>query len=223
MAKIDLTKKKTKEKERAISYHRSRSKEKKEYLEKKENELKLLKEKNRYQKLVTQSNLINTRENLYLKNQLKGQISKAQKVNNENIKKENELINKIAKQNKIEVIRNNAVNYTKKKKLNEIKKKEEMIKNLNEKINLENKKKKELDDELSKLMSIENEILQRIFENNEMQKKLIESFEMNYGGGYGMNDTLISVKNNISCINDVNTGLEQLVDEYDYDEIKEDF
>lgn len=223
LAKIDLTKKKTKEKERAISYHRSRSKEKKEYLEKKENELKLLKEKNRYQKLVTQSNLINTRENLYLKNQLKGQISKAQKVNNENIKKENELINKIAKQNKIEVIRNNAVNYTKKKKLNEIKKKEEMIKNLNEKINLENKKKKELDDELSKLMSIENEILQRIFENNEMQKKLIESFEMNYGGGYGMNDTLISVKNNISCINDVNTGLEQLVDEYDYDEIKEDF
>ena len=219
----DENKKKTKEKERAISYHRSRSKEKKEYLEKKENELKLLKEKNRYQKLVTQSNLINTRENLYLKNQLKGQISKAQKVNNENIKKENELINKIAKQNKIEVIRNNAVNYTKKKKLNEIKKKEEMIKNLNEKINLENKKKKELDDELSKLMSIENEILQRIFENNEMQKKLIESFEMNYGGGYGMNDTLISVKNNISCINDVNTGLEQLVDEYDYDEIKEDF
>ena len=160
---------------------------------------------------------------MYLKNQLKGQISKAQKVNNENIKKENELINKIAKQNKIEVIRNNAVNYTKKKKLNEIKKKEEMIKNLNEKINLENKKKKELDDELSKLMSIENEILQRIFENNEMQKKLIESFEMNYGGGYGMNDTLISVKNNISCINDVNTGLEQLVDEYDYDVIKEDF
>ena len=61
-------------------------------------------------------NLINTRENLYLKNQLKGQLSKAQKVNNENIKKENELINKIAKQNKIEVIRNNAVNYTKKKK-----------------------------------------------------------------------------------------------------------
>ena len=46
-----------------------------------------IKTKNRYQKLVTQSNLINTRENLYLTNQLKGQISKAQKVNNENIKK----------------------------------------------------------------------------------------------------------------------------------------
>ena len=223
LAKIDLTKKKTKEKERAINYHRSRSKEKKEYQEKKENDLKLLKEKNKHQKLINQSNLINTRENMYLKNQLKGQMSKVQKLNNENIKKENELSNKMVKQNKIEVIRNNAVNYTKKKKLNEIKKKEEIIKNLNEKINLENKKKKELDNELNKLMSIENDILQRIFENNEMQKKLIENFEINYGGGYGINETLISVNNNISCINDVNSvnGLEQLDDEYEYDEMKD--
>ena len=48
---------------------------------------------------------------------------------------------------------------------------------MEEKINLENKKKKELEEEMKKLNIIENEILGRIYANNEMQRKLIENFE----------------------------------------------
>jgi len=58
---------------------------------------------------------------MYLKNKLKGQISKAQKVDNENIKKENELNNKIINQIKTEVIRNQMSNNNQKKKMAEIK------------------------------------------------------------------------------------------------------
>ena len=216
-AKIDITKKKTKEKELAINNHRSRSKEKQELNEKKKKDLKILTLKNRHQKFVTQTNLINTRENMYLKNKIKGQISKAQKLDNENIKKENELFNKIINQNKTEVIRNQINNNSQKKKMAEIKKKEELIKNLEAKINLENKKKKELDEEMKKLNLIENEILGRIYANNEMQRKLIENFEKNYGQEFG-NDTngvLMSLNNiNNSYMNSIN-GLEQFYDEYE--------
>ena len=216
-AKINITKKKTKEKELAINNHRSRSKEKQELNEKRKKDLKLLTLKNRHQKIITQTNIINTRENMYLKNKMKGQISKAQKLDNENIKKENELFNKIINQNKTEVIRNQINNNIQKKKMAEIKKKEELIKNLEGKINLENKKKKELDEEMKKLNIIENEILGRIYTNNETQRKLIENFEKNFGKGFGNNnnDVLISLnKMNNSCLNSIN-GLEPFYDEYE--------
>ena len=216
-AKIDMTKKKTKEKERAINNHRSRSKEKQDLQEKKQNDLNLLKLKNRHQKLVTQTNLINTRENLLLKNKIKGQISKAQKVDNENIKKENELSNKLINQNKMEIIKNQINNHSQRKKMAEIKKKEELIKNLEEKIILESKKKKELEEEMKKLNIIENEILDRIHSNNEMQRKLIENFEKDFGQSYGnnLNNVLISLNNiNNSCMNSIN-GLGQFDDEDD--------
>ena len=218
-AKIDITKKKTKEKERAINNHRSRSKEKQDLQEKKQNDLKLLKLKNKHQKLITQTNLINTRENLFLRNQLKGKISKAQKVDNENLKKENELSNKLINQNKIELIKNQLnSNNSQKKKLADIKKKEELIKNLEEKINLESKKKKELEEEMKKLNIIENEILDRIHSNNEMQRKLIENFEKDFGQSYGnnSNNVLISLNSiNNSCMDSIN-GLAQFDDDFDY-------
>ena len=199
-AKIDLTKKKTKEKEMAINNHRSRSKEKQELQEKKKKDLKILTLKNRQQKLVTQANLINTKENLFLKNKIKGQISKAQKLDNENIKKENELNNK-----------------KQKKKIAEIKKKEELIKSLEAKINMENRKKKELEDEMKKLNIMENEILGRIYANNEMQKKLIENFEKNFGQSFvnNTNDVLMSINNiNNSYVNEIN-GLDQFYEDYE--------
>ena len=213
-AKIDITKKKTKERELAINNHRSRSKEKEEQKEKKKKDLKILTLKNRHQKIITQTNLINNRENMYLKNKLKGQISKAQKVDNENIKKENELNNKIINQIKTEVIRNQINNNNQKKKMAEIKKKEELIKNLEEKINLENKKKKELEEEMKKLNIIETEILGRIYANNEMQRKLIENFEKNFGHGFGNNNDVIMSLNNInnSYLNSSN-GLEQFYED----------
>ena len=144
LAKIDLTRKKTKEKELVLEYNKSRSKEKKEFLQKKEDNLKLQKQKNRYQKLVTQTNLLNNRENLILQNQKKGQQSKAQKIDNENIKKENELNAKIFKKNKIEVIRSQSKLSNQRKKMVDIEKKEKIIKDLEKKINLELKKKKNL-------------------------------------------------------------------------------
>ena len=216
-AKIDLTKKKTKEKEMAINNHRSRSKEKEELQEKKKKDLKILTLKNRYQKLITQTNLINTKENLFLKNKLKGQISKAQKIDNENIKKENELNTKIINKNKTEVARFQTNNNNQKKKIAEIKKKEELIKSLEAKINMENKKKKELEDEMKKLNIIENEILGRIYANNEMQRKLIENFEKNFGQGFGnnTNDVLMSINNiNNSYVNEIN-GLDQFYNDYE--------
>ena len=216
-AKIDLTKKKTKEKEIAINNHRSRSKEKEELQEKKKKDLKILTLKNRYQKLITQTNLINTKENLFLKNKLKGQISKAQKIDNENIKKENELNTKIINKNKTEVARFQTNNNNQKKKIAEIKKKEELIKSLEAKINMENMKKKELEDEMKKLNIIENEILGRIYANNEMQRKLIENFEKNFGQGFGnnTNDVLMSINNiNNSYVNEIN-GLDQFYNDYE--------
>ena len=216
-AKIDLTKKKTKEKEIAINNHRSRSKEKEELQEKKKKDLKILTLKNRYQKLITQTNLINTKENLFLKNKLKGQISKAQKIDNENIKKENELNTKIINKNKTEVARFQTNNNNQKKKIAEIKKKEELIKSLEAKINMENKKKKELEDEMKKLNIIENEILGRIYANNEMQRKLIENFEKNFGQSFvnNTNDVLMSINNiNNSYVNEIN-GLDQFYEDYE--------
>ena len=219
LAKIDLARKKTEEKVLALEYNKSRSKEKKEYLQKKEDDLKLQKQKNRHQKLVTQTNLINNRENLILKNQKKGQISKAQKVNNENIKRENELNTKIFKKNKIEVIRNQSIISNQKKKLLDIEKKEKLIKDLEKKIKIEQQKKKEFDDELNQLTNIENEIMSRILHNKEMQKKLIEDFDKNFNvsGGNNTQGMIMTLNNNnISNIN----GYEQFEDDYDYEEIK---
>ena len=219
LAKIDLARKKTEEKVLVLEYNKSRSKEKKEYLQKKEDDLKLQKQKNRHQKLVTQTNLINNRENLILKNQKKGQISKAQKVNNENIKRENELKTKIFKKNKIEVIRNQSIISNQKKKLLDIEKKEKLIKDLEKKIKIEQQKKKEFDDELNQLTNIENEIMSRILHNKEMQKKLIEDFDKNFNvsGGNNTQGMIMTLNNNnISNIN----GYEQFEDDYDYEEIK---
>ena len=217
LAKIDFTKKKTKEKVLVLEYNKSRSKEKQEYLQKKEDDLKLLQQKNKHQKLLTQTNLLNTRENLIFQNQIKGQISKAEKADNENIKKTNEINSKILKKNKIEVIRSQSKLGSQKKKILDIEKKEQLIKDLENKINIEQQKKKEFDEELTKLTAMENEILGRILQNTEMQRKLIEDFEKNFSGnGYGPGMLMSLNNNNISCIN----GFDQFDDEYDDEEIK---
>jgi len=218
LAKIDLTRKKTKEKVLVLEYNKSRSKEKKEYLQKQEDNLKLQKQKNRHQKLMTQANIINNRENLVFQNQLKGQQSKAQKLDNENIKRENELNTQIFKKNKIEVIRSQSIISKQKKRIIDIEKKEKLIKDLEKKINIELQKKKEFDDELNKLTAMENEILARILQNTEMQRKLIEDFEKNFTGvSYNPSGFMSLNNNNISCIK----GLEQFDDDYDDEEIKD--
>ena len=218
LAKIDVTHKKIKEKEMALEYHRSRSQEKKDFLQRKEDNLKLLKQKNQYQKLVTQKNILNSRENLILQNQIKGQQLKAEKIDNENKRKVNELNTKIFKKNKIEVLRNQSQFNSQKKKIIKITKKEKLIKDLEKKINLELQKKKEFDDELNKLMDMEKEILARILQNNEMQRKLIEDFGKDSTGcGYKKGSIMTLNNNNISCIK----GNEPFDDDYDDEDIKD--
>jgi hypothetical protein len=218
LAKIDLTRRKTQEKVLALKYNKSRSKEKKEYLQRKEDNLKLLKQKNRHQKLLTQSNILNNKENLILQNQIKGKQSKAQKIDNENAKRENELNAQIFKKNKIEVIRTQFKLGSQKKQILDIKKKEKLIKDLEKKINLELQKKNEYDEELNKLNEQENEILSRILQNTEMQRKLIEDFEKNYTCGGNNRGMIMSLNNNnISCIK----RLDQFDDDYDDEEIKD--
>jgi hypothetical protein len=120
-------------------------------------------------------------------------------------------------QNKMEIIKTQKNNTIKIKKLAEIKKKEELIKNLEEKINLENKKKKELDEEMKKLNMMENDIIERIKSNNEMQRKLIENFEKDFGQGNGANsnNVLISLNNISNSFMNSTNGIEQFYDEYD--------
>ena len=65
---------------------------------------------------------------------------------------------------------------------------------------------------------MENEILGRIIQNTEMQRKLIEDFEKNFSGNvYGPGLLMSLNNNNISCINDC----DQFEDDYDDEEIKD--
>ena len=65
---------------------------------------------------------------------------------------------------------------------------------------------------------MENEILARILQNTEMQRKLIEDFEKNVTGiSYNPSGFMSLNNNNISCIK----GLEQFDDDYDDEEIKD--
>ena len=88
---------------------------------------------------------------------------------------------------------------------------------MEEKINLENKKKKELDEEMKKLNMMENDIIERIKSNNEMQRKLIENFEKDFGQGNGANsnNVLISLNNISNSFMNSTNGIEQFYDEYD--------
>ena len=48
---------------------------------------------------------------------------------------------------------------------------------------MEESKKKEFDDEINKMAILENEILERILQNTEAQKKIIEDFQKSYSLG----------------------------------------
>ena len=70
---------------------------------------------------------------------------------------------------------------------------------------------------MKKLNIMENEILGRIYANNEMQKKLIENFEKNFGQSFvnNTNDVLMSINNiNNSYVNEIN-GLDQFYEDYE--------
>ena len=131
---------------------KSQSKEKIDRIKKLENELNLLKNKNMNQKLDRDNGLINSRKKVISENKIKGKISKKEKNEICNIKLMNELNEKNIKKNKIEVIRSQAVQKIQKKRMIELEKKESIIKDLEQKITYEINKKKELEEEINKML-----------------------------------------------------------------------
>ena len=124
------------------------------------------------------------------------------------------------KKNKIEVIRSQAVQKNQKRKMMEIEKKEGIIKDLEEKINYEINRKKELEKEINKMLQDESETLERINQTNEMQRKIFEDFEKILSGDgnefiYSNDKFLINDENNI--IDDYN----EIIDNNNYEEIKD--
>ena len=70
---------------------------------------------------------------------------------------------------------------------------------------------------MKKLNKMENDIIERIKSNNEMQRKLIENFEKDFGQGNGANsnNVLISLNNISNSFMNSTNGIEQFYDEYD--------
>ena len=202
LAKINLTSKKTNDKLLTLERKRSQSKERMQRAKYLENELYKLKEKNNNKKIERDNGLINSRKRVISENKMKGKLSKKEKKEIDNIKIMNELNDKNTKKNKIEVIRSQAVQKNQKRKMMEIEKKEGIIKDLEEKINYEINRKKELEKEINKMLQDESETLERINQTNEMQKKIFEDFEKILSGDgnefiYNNAKFLINEENNI--------------------------
>ena len=185
LAKINMTSKKTNDKLITLERKRSQSKERMERAKKLNNDLVKLKEKNYNKKLERDNGLINSRKRVLSENKMKGKISKKEKKDIDEIKTMNELNEKNMKKNKIEVIRSQAIQKSHKKKIMEIEKKEGIIKDLEEKINFEIKRKKELELEINRMLQDESDTMERINQTNEIQKKIFDDFEkiLNIGNG----------------------------------------
>ena len=200
LAKINMTSKKTNDKLITLERKRSQSKERMERAKKLKSDLVKLKEKNYNKKLERDNGLINSRKRVLSENKMKGKISKKEKKDIDDIKTMNELNEKNMKKNKIEVIRSQAIQKSHKKKIMEIEKKEGIIKDLEEKINFEIKRKKELELEINRMLQDESDTMERINQTNEIQKKIFDDFEkiLNIGNGSEY------IYNNDQClINDI--------------------
>ena len=183
LAKINLTKKKTNDRMVSIEKKRSKSKEKLELEHKRASDLNKQKQKNYNQKLEIRKGLVGAREKTISQNHIKGQMSKKQKAHIENIKKNNEINEKNMKKNKVEVIRSQSIQNNQRRKILEIEKKENLIKDLENKLIFEKQRNKELEIEINQMLEEENNVIERIKQTNEMQRKIIEDFEKTLGGG----------------------------------------
>ena len=159
---------------------------------------------------------------VYKNNKIKGKISKKEKKDIDNIKIMNELNEKNIKKNKIEVIRSQAIQKNQKKKMMEIEKKEGIIKDLEEKINYEINKKKELEKEINKMLQDEKETLERIKQTSVMQKKIFEDFEKILSSGIGNNYIYNSEKNLINNNNIIIDPENEMIDDNNNFEEKKD-
>jgi chromosome segregation ATPase len=177
LSKISITSKKTNNKLLNLEQKKNHSKEKIEHLKKLENDLKILKQKNKNIKNERDNGLINSRKNVITQNKIKGKLSKKEKEDISNIKKMYELNEQNMKKSKVELMKNDLMQNNKMKKMLEITKKEKMIKDLEDRINYEINKKEELEEQINKMLQDENETLERIKKTDIMQKKIFEDFQ----------------------------------------------
>lgn len=177
LSKINITNQKTNNRLLTLKQKKNHSKEKMEYIKKIENDLKKLKQKNKNFKQERDKGLINSRVNVISKNKLKGQRSKQEKENIENIIKMEELNEQNIKKNNVDVMRSENIANFRIRKLMEIQKKEVMIKDLEEKISAELERKNELEKNIDKMLKEENETLERINKTEQKQKKLFQDFQ----------------------------------------------
>jgi hypothetical protein len=191
LSKINITNQKTNNRLLTLEQKKNHSREKNEYIKKIENDLKKLKQKNKNFKLERDKGLINSRVNVISKNKLKGQQSKQEKENIENIIRMEELNEQNMKKNNVDVMRSENIANVRIKKLIEIQKKEVMIKDLEEKINAELDRKNELEKNIDKMLQEESETLERINKTEQKQKKLFQDFQKALEG----NDNFYNIYN----------------------------
>ena len=203
LSKINITNQKTNNRLLTLEQKKNHSREKNEYIKKIENDLKKLKQKNKNFKLERDKGLINSRVNVISKNKLKGQQSKQEKENIENIIRMEELNEQNMKKNNVDVMRSENIANVRIKKLIEIQKKEVMIKDLEEKINAELDRKNELEKNIDKMLQEENETLERINKTEQKQKKLFQDFQKalegkdNFYNIYNLNNNLNNNEQNV--------------------------
>lgn len=197
LSKINITSKKTNNKLLNMEQKRNHSQEKMEHLKKLEKDLKKLRLKNQNFKLERDLGIINSRKNVISHNKMKGQISKKEREEINNIKKLEELNEHSMKKNNVDAMRSESLANYRIKKIMEIQKKEMMIKDLEDKINFELERKRELEKNINKMLQEENETLTKINKTEEMQKKLFQDFQkaLNEGNNY---------YNNLNLFNDEN-------------------
>jgi hypothetical protein len=177
LSKINITTQKTNNRLLTMEQKNSHSREKKEHLKKLENDLKILKQKNHNFKIKRDKGLINSRQKVISKNKLKGKISKQEKEDMNNIIKTDEIKEQNKKKKNVDFMRSETISNFRIKKLMEIQKKEIMIKDLEEKINFELNRKKELEKGIDKMLQEENDTLERMNKTEQMQKKLFQDFQ----------------------------------------------
>ena len=183
LSKIKITSRKTNNKLLTMEQKRKQSQEKMEHLRKLENDLKMLKQKNKNIKIERDNGLINSRKNVINQNKKKGEISKREKKDISNIIKMYEINEQNMKKNNVEIIKNEMIPNIKIKKMVEMSKKEKLIKYLEEKINYEMDRKEELQENIDKMIQEEKDTMERIKILDEKQKKVFLDFQKVFNDG----------------------------------------
>lgn len=183
LSKIKITSRKTNNKLLTMEQKRKQSQEKMEHLRKLENDLKMLKQKNKNIKMERDNGLINSRKNVINQNKKKGEISKREKKDISDIIKMYEINEQNMKKNNVEIIKNEMIPNIKIKKMVEMSKKEKLIKYLEEKINYEMDRKEELQENIDKMIQEEKDTMERIKILDEKQKKVFLDFQKVFNDG----------------------------------------